>query len=254
VYLRAVSRRPDRTAPTRPIAFAHRGASALAPENTLEAFRLAVALGATGLESDVHVSRDGAAMLVHDDRVLAGVDWIAIRDRTADELESIDIPRLASLYAQVGAKWPLSLDLNDADPLEAAVAVMAAAADVGPAATEALLLCHGDRRVLEHVRRRSGAVRLVHSTAPRYLPSVAEHAGRLADLGIDVVNLHWEEWGTDREASAAVEAVHRAGLRAFAWDTQTTAIATRMVRLGIDGIYADDPRVLVDAIRDPGPA
>ena len=46
-----------------PIAFAHRGARANAPENTLEAFTLAVRLGATGLESDVWLTRDGEAVL-----------------------------------------------------------------------------------------------------------------------------------------------------------------------------------------------
>jgi glycerophosphoryl diester phosphodiesterase len=248
VYLRAVSRTADEPA-LRPIGFAHRGASALAPENTLEAFRLAVDLGATGLESDVHVSRDGVAILVHDPRVQVGREWLVIRDRLADELEPLDMPTLTSLYAQVGTALPLSLDLNDADPLEAAEAVVAAASAFGPAAIDGLLLCHGDRRVLERLRRRSASVRLVHSTATRYLPSVAEHARRLADAGIGVINLHWADWGTDDQAAAAVDDIHRAGLRAFAWDTQTAEIATRMVRLGVDGLYADDPRVFLEAIR-----
>ena len=49
-----------------PIAFAHRGARARAPENTLEAFKLAQQLGATGLESDVWLTADGEAVLDHD--------------------------------------------------------------------------------------------------------------------------------------------------------------------------------------------
>ena len=49
-----------------PIAFAHRGARAYAPENTIEAFQLALRLGATGLESDVWVTSDGIAVLDHD--------------------------------------------------------------------------------------------------------------------------------------------------------------------------------------------
>src|SRR6187431_1775616 len=49
-----------------PIAFAHRGARAHARENTLEAFQLALKLGATGLESDVWVTSDGVAVLDHD--------------------------------------------------------------------------------------------------------------------------------------------------------------------------------------------
>ncbi len=50
-----------------PILFAHRGGAAHAPENTLEAFTLGRKLGANGLESDVWVSRDEKAVLVHDD-------------------------------------------------------------------------------------------------------------------------------------------------------------------------------------------
>jgi glycerophosphoryl diester phosphodiesterase len=48
--------------------FAHRGASARAPENTLEAFRLAVEAGAGGLELDVNVTRDGEIVVIHDRR------------------------------------------------------------------------------------------------------------------------------------------------------------------------------------------
>ncbi|MDQ1372669.1 MAG: glycerophosphoryl diester phosphodiesterase, partial [Actinomycetota bacterium] len=49
-----------------PIGFAHRGARAHAPENTLEAFQLALKLGATGLESDVWLTHDGVPVLDHD--------------------------------------------------------------------------------------------------------------------------------------------------------------------------------------------
>ncbi len=160
-----------RPAPGTPIGFAHRGASALAPENTLEAFQLAIEMGATGLESDVHVSDDNVAILVHDPRFEVDGAWRAIRDLPAATLESMGMPRLASLYALVGTSLPLSLDLNDADPLAAAEAVVEAASEAGSTAIDGLLLCHGDRRVLERLRARFAAVTLVHSTAPRYLPS-----------------------------------------------------------------------------------
>ena len=49
--------------------WAHRGASAYAPENTLEAFELAVKMGADGVELDVHIARDGELVVAHDERV-----------------------------------------------------------------------------------------------------------------------------------------------------------------------------------------
>src|SRR6266581_2955856 len=54
---------------SRPLVFAHRGGGALAPENTIAAFENGLALGADGLELDVHLSRDGV-VVVHHDRTL----------------------------------------------------------------------------------------------------------------------------------------------------------------------------------------
>jgi glycerophosphoryl diester phosphodiesterase len=52
---------------TRPLIVAHRGASAHAPENTLAAFRMAMAAGAQGLEFDVRLAKDGVPVVIHDD-------------------------------------------------------------------------------------------------------------------------------------------------------------------------------------------
>src|SRR5215218_6114938 len=52
-----------------PVNLAHRGASTLAPENTIEAFRIAVEEGAGGLELDVHLTREGQVVVIHDPTV-----------------------------------------------------------------------------------------------------------------------------------------------------------------------------------------
>ena len=231
------------------ILFAHRGASARAPENSLKAFRLAVELGATGLESDVHLSRDGVPILVHDPVEIIAGRQVAIRATDAGELERLGRPSLRSLYRTVGSGFPLSLDLGDVDAVAAADAVVQAAQGYGTDAVEGLLLCHGRLRVLEAIRRRHRDVGLVHSTAPRYLAAMSIHARRLADLSVVAVNLHWSDWAADRVGGDAIAAAQEAGLRAFAWDTQTVEIAARMLDQNIDAIYADDPFVLVEAAR-----
>ena len=74
-----------------PVNLAHRGASALAPENTIEAFRLAVEAGAGGLELDVHMTRDGHIVVIHDatvDRTTSGNG--AVSEMTLDELRRFD--------------------------------------------------------------------------------------------------------------------------------------------------------------------
>jgi glycerophosphoryl diester phosphodiesterase len=73
-----------------PLVAAHRGGAALWPENSLLAFRNAVALGADYLEFDVHLSRDGEAVVIHDptlDRTTTGSG--PVRDRTLDELRAL---------------------------------------------------------------------------------------------------------------------------------------------------------------------
>ena len=121
-----------------PIGFAHRGARAHAPENTLEAFALAVRLGATGLESDVWLTRDGEAVLDHD-----GVVRHAFRKRRIADLDRADlpehIPTLAGLYAAVGTDLDLSLDVKDSAAFDRTVEVARAA---GGGALERLWLCH----------------------------------------------------------------------------------------------------------------
>ena len=74
-----------------PVNMAHRGASALAPENTMEAFRLAVESGAGGLELDVHLTRDGYVVVIHDPTLDRTTDRTgAVAAMTLDELGETD--------------------------------------------------------------------------------------------------------------------------------------------------------------------
>src|SRR4029453_19165367 len=85
-------------AASRPLVFAHRGGSALAPENTIAAFDNGLALGADGLELDVHRSRDGV-VVVHHDRLLDRTTGATgpLKERTAAELATLDVPTLTEV-------------------------------------------------------------------------------------------------------------------------------------------------------------
>ena len=86
--------------------YAHRGASGDAPENTLEAFELAVKAGADGVELDVHICRSGEIVVAHDetvDRVSDGTG--RIRDMTLSELKNLHFNRTHPEYKD--ARLPL---------------------------------------------------------------------------------------------------------------------------------------------------
>ena len=70
--------------------WAHRGASGYASENTLDAFRKAVEMGADGIELDVQMTKDGELVVIHDetiDRVSNGKGWV--KDYTYEELKKV---------------------------------------------------------------------------------------------------------------------------------------------------------------------
>ena len=73
---------------------AHRGASAYRPENTLEAFSLAIEQGADGIELDVHLSKDREVVVAHDERLERVSDGIGyISDHTLEELKMLDFSK-----------------------------------------------------------------------------------------------------------------------------------------------------------------
>lgn len=85
--------------------YGHRGASGHAPENTLEAFRLAMEMGADGFELDVHMSRDGHLVVIHDETVDRTTDGSGyVRELTLDQLKALDACNGMTAYR--GAKIP----------------------------------------------------------------------------------------------------------------------------------------------------
>ena len=80
-----------------PIAFGHRGARAHAPENTLDSFKLARKLGATGIESDVWLNAGGEPVLDHDGVVRRGLSRRSLADVKRSALQA-QIPHLAERY------------------------------------------------------------------------------------------------------------------------------------------------------------
>jgi len=222
----------------RPIAFAHRGARAEAPDNTIEAFELALRLGATGLESDVWLTSDGVPVLDHDGLVRAGVRRKPIFAVPRAALPS-HIPTLAELYETCGTGFELSLDVKDP---RAGPAVVATARDVG--AEGRLWLCHSSLDVLSGWRSLSPDVRLVDSTRLRFVKEGPERRAAVhASLGIDAVNLHHSDW-----SGGLVTLWHRFDRYALGWDAQHPRTLDNLLGYGIDGMYSDHVTRMVEAL------
>lgn len=222
------------------IGFAHRGARAHAPENTLEAFDLALRLGATGLESDVWVTSDGIAVLDHD-----GVVGRRPRRRSIADVVRADlpehIPSLAEFYDHVGTDHEVSLDVKDPASFEA---VLGAARNAGGKAEEHLWLCHPNYEQLRDWREHTSA-RLVDSTRLSKIKEGPERrANELRNLGIDAINLRLPDW-----TGGLVAIFHRFDRVAFGWDAQHEREIAGLIDSGIDGIFSDHVDRLSETIR-----
>jgi glycerophosphoryl diester phosphodiesterase len=229
-----------------PITFAHRGARAQHPENTIRAFRHALEAGARGLETDAWTAADGVAVLVHDPFLKvrrAGVvpTRLRIATSTSTDLARYDVPTLGSLYDELGSDYELSIDLKDPEVADAVLEVARARGDPGR-----LWLCSPSRRRLRALRESARDVHLVHSTFRRHLPEPLErHAADLAQHGIEAMNLHHTEW-----TRGLVELFHRFEVRAFAWDVQEVRHLQAMLRIGIDAVYCDHVERMVGTVAE----
>ena len=213
-----------------PVLFAHRGGMAHAQENTLDAFRLAIRLGATGLESDVWPTSDGVPVLTHHGRVGPFYRRRAVTN-TAAELLPVTLPSLEDLYRAVGTGCQVSLDVMD----PAVTAQVVAVASRHPGALGRLWLCHPDWETLASWRELHPRIRLVDSTRLEQIEEGPERrAAHLSAARIDAINLHQSEW-----TGGLTTLFHRFGLACLGWDAQHERQLDHLFRMGIDGVYSD---------------
>ncbi|SDI01988.1 glycerophosphodiester phosphodiesterase family protein [Agrococcus jejuensis] len=239
----------------RPRILAHRGLATEAPENTLAAFHAAVAVGATHVESDVRVSADGVAMLVHDatlERV--SQDATRIEETSSEALRTLDlggghgVPTLAECLAALPeTRWNLDLKVPEAvEPAARAIleadavgrvlvtsfddATRARAVAALPGvATSASRGVMARALVAVRLRRRAALARILDGIAAVQVP---ERLGRIRIVDV-----------------ASVEAFHAAGVEVHVWTVNEPFHMRRLVSLGVDGVVTDRADLAVTTLR-----
>ena len=225
---------------TRPLVIAHRGWSARAPENTLEAFALAAACGADGVELDVHETADGGFVVHHDPdlpdgSLIAGLPQFAVAGRNG----------------KAGAPVPL---------LSEVLSLLAEQMSGGRLYVEVKGMRSWER-LRSVLRIYHGALRLeVQSFELPLLAMVA------ADPGRNRVGLIANEPGDDpasllRGAGArtlslrhtavtasVADRVHAAGFHLAAWTVNDPGRAVELAKLGVDALVGDDPALLLEVM------
>ena len=217
---------------------AHRGASKLAPENTIEAFELAVGVGADAVELDVRRTRDGVLVVHHDAHVNDG----RVIVETAWQDLPASVPTLgAALDACAGVWVNVEIKNDERDPDfdpddRVAVEVLAALAEREPG-----------RWLISSFRLRTiDRCRLLDPTLPtawltfQFDPATIE---RVAARGHTAVH-PWEPTIT----ADLIERCHESGVLVNAWTCNDPDRFVALAAAGVDGIVTDHPDVMISAL------
>ncbi|MEP7052112.1 MAG: glycerophosphodiester phosphodiesterase [Pseudomonadota bacterium] len=251
------------------IVFAHRGAAAERPENTLTSFRRALELGADALETDVHLTADGEIVAAHDEdgTRMTSVPR-ALRSSTLAEIQSWDagygfvdarggrpfqgqgyrIPSLRELLTELPAVR-INMDLKTEEPalVERFIAIVRE-----HSAEERVIAASFFRSSLVNLRRRGWRGEtslsrweflrtwlipkwLQRSGIPGSRAQIPTHAGPLRFA-----------------SSRSLKKLKQLGLQVDYWTINDPNEARRLVALGVDGIMTDDPGLIVPAVRSAG--
>ena len=233
-------------ASSRPLVFAHRGGSALAPENTMAAFDNGLALGADGLELDVHLSRDGV-VVVHHARTLDRTTTLRgpIAERTAEELRRASVPTLADALARYrDPRIIIEMKVNHPELAAATIDVIRRAGAIDRVCLGSFgLRVLRAARALEPAVATSGAREEVRWAL--YRSWCRWPVSRAAYAGYQVPELA----GRTRVVSPRfVDDAHDAGLGVQVWTVDTEAAARRLLGWGVDALITDRPDVIVPIV------
>jgi glycerophosphoryl diester phosphodiesterase len=247
------------------IVFAHRGAPAERPENTLLSFRRALELGADALETDVHLTADAAVVAIHDtnggrvagvERSIASSPLSEIRSWDAGYVfvdgrgerpfvgQGLKIPTLDEVLGEL-PKVRVNVDLKDETPELA-------------------------RKFLEIVRRHGAEARVVAASFSRKPLRALREAGWRGEMSLARADflvtwlvprvLQKRPPGTRAQIPThagplrvdtprVLGKLHELGLAVDFWTVNDPDEAKRLVALGADGIMTDDPARIVPALR-----
>jgi glycerophosphoryl diester phosphodiesterase len=208
-------------------------------ENTMDAFQLALKLGATGLESDVWLTADGVAVLHHDGIFGSRLRRCTIADTRYEDLPE-HIPRLDEL-TQLAVNNAIALSLDVKDP--AAFAPMHAVLSTDPFLSANTYVCCENFDLLRDVAPKYRDLLLVDSSRLADMKQGPERRlAQLAELGVTALNMHHSDW-----SGGLVALAHRFERLAFAWDAQFEHQLSALMRMGVDAVYSDWVDRMVDA-------
>jgi glycerophosphoryl diester phosphodiesterase len=229
---------------------AHRGAPRDAPENTLVSFRTAFQQNADACELDVHLSRDGQLVVIHDDTTgrTSGPPNLNVAGLTVARLRELNvrwkgrapekIPLLEEVFPLIPAGRRLFIEIKIGAESIAPLQTLLQRTGADPAS---LVIIGFDREAMRQAKAAFPKIEVVWLAAPRRgaprKPPVEDLIQAAHQAGLDSLDLE-KSFPIDTEF---VEKVHRAGLKLYTWVVDDPALARKQSEAGVDGITTNRP-------------
>lgn len=226
-----------------PLVIAHRGASAEKPENTLAAFRRALALDADGIELDVQVTRDGVPVVFHDATLrrltgsagrIAGKTWAELRSLRVGGREPI--PRLADVLRLTRGLTVVQIELK-CGPVAPVIRAITAAH-----AAEWVILASFKARLVAESRKLAPAIPRMLISEGRVAPALLVR--RLAGCGATGLSVSQQAV----RSAAWVRHFRMRGYVVWSWTVNDLPLARRLAGWGVDALLSDDPALLKSGV------
>lgn len=222
---------------------AHRGASAHTDENTLEAFKLAFKMGADGCEIDVHVCKSGELIVMHDEQLSRTTDGEGlIAEMTLDQIKQLrtaagyEVPTLREVLAVIPRNKILNIELKG---------IGTGSAFFG--------------RWEQHYQSLIAAEWLLFSSFREseltHIPSTFKVASFVDDPAADLNQVIIKDRYSvhlrgDVADNQSIPFFQKKGLQVYVWTINDTDEMKRLIELGVDGIFTDEPQMLRTVLRE----
>jgi len=221
---------------------AHRGASSIAPENSLKSFQKAIDLNADFIEFDLRLSKDGEIVIIHDENTLdtTGHNGL-VNEMTLRELKQLDnggekIPTLTELIKIAKGKIKLQLEINVPGVTQDLVNILRKNVLI----ESSIISCFEITELLK-IKKIEPTLRIGYLIpgALTYIRMVRRYIQRAIDN--EFYAIHPYHQVVDR---AFVEFAHDNSLKVNVWTVNEEDIMRKLIDLGVDGIMTDDLALL----------
>jgi glycerophosphoryl diester phosphodiesterase len=221
------------------LVIAHRGASAVAPENTIAAFQAAIDAGADGIEFDVRLAHDGVPVVIHDETLYRTSRVHGrVADMSADQLSQYDVPSLAQLFDLFKSN-ELVLYLEIKDKQIQLAEECCRLVEEHRLKDRVIFACF-EHSLLQTIKQIDPSFK----TAALFQPPAAFILNRARAVGADGLALH------HRLANPrVVEEANQAGFKVAVWTVDDPAWVKRAQEMDVHALITNNPSALIQLSR-----